>query len=580
MMNDNLGALSENCQTMIPCRPLSLAIVLAVLYLTSACQAFAATVFNAQSAMGMNLGGVVYYTTEQPFINSFATSEQWVTRSAVARDTHEEQYVNLDANGWPISLRAMGEQAAQQFTSLGATFLLGMPETANGIYPAGQYIVLYDGQGTLSYGGDAVLVKQTPGRDLIRVTPSRNGIDLQIVATDPHHNGNYLRNIRVVTEENEAAAKAGHIFNPAFLKFIQNFRALRFMDWFATNGSTLASWTDRPLPTDAFFGTSKGVPIEIAVQLANAVSADAWMNVPVMADDNFMLKMATLVRGQLGSTQKVYVELSNEVWNPSFDQFRYAASQGHSLWPTRPSGKDGYEYNRNWYGMRTAQMCDIWRSVWHNDPRLVCVLGAQMAWSFSATEALNCSYWTQGAPCSGHGIKAVAVAPYVGGAVPAAWTQQSDGGLTNLFKSFYSQNDPSIPAGGFLAQVADWQKRYIKDLLPYRLPLVAYEGGQGFSNGATDTLNKLYMAANRDPRMADVYTQYFQQWKAGGGRLFVHYNDIGLESKYGSWGAVESIMQTTSPAESGPPKWQSIQKFVTQTPCWWPGCVGLTESTK
>ena len=118
------------------------------------------------------------------------------------------------------------------------------------------------------------------------------------------HTGKYLRNIRVVTAENEAAAKAGQIFNPAFLKLIQNFRALRFMDWFRTNNSALSSWADRPVPTNAFFGTSKGVPIEIAVQLANAVSADAWMNVPVMADDKFISQMATLVHSQLGGTPK------------------------------------------------------------------------------------------------------------------------------------------------------------------------------------------------------------------------------------------------------------------------------------
>jgi hypothetical protein len=44
---------------------------------------------------------------------------------------------------------------------------------------------------------------------------------------------------------------------------------------------------------------SKGVPIETAVQLANAVSADAWMNIPVMADDNYINQIATLVHHQL-----------------------------------------------------------------------------------------------------------------------------------------------------------------------------------------------------------------------------------------------------------------------------------------
>jgi hypothetical protein len=427
---------------------------------------------------------------------------------------------------------------------------------------------------------------------VINVVPSNNGIDLRIVETDPHHHGNYLRNIRFVTAANESAAKAGQLFNPAFLKLLQNFRALRFMDWFRTNETTLSSWSERPIPTYAFFGTPKGVPIEIAVQLANAVSADAWMNVPVTANDEYITQMAMLVHNQLGKSQKVYVELSNEVWNSSFPQYKYAVTQGQALWPNQPSGDTGFEYNREWFGMRTAQMCDIWRSVWGLDLRLVCVLGAQAAWSFSATEALRCPYWTQGAPCSGHAINAVAIAPYMGGEVPSAWTSQADGGLANLFQSLYLQNDPAgydgsylsrlwrkwsrtpttIPPGGFIAEDASWERDFVGVLAPYKLPLLAYEGGQNFANGSTDALNALYIAANRDPRMGEAYARYLQQWKAAGGQLFMYFEDIGVESKYGSWGALESIMQTTTPLHSAPPKWQAIQNFLSENPCWWPSC--------
>jgi hypothetical protein len=280
------------------------------------------------------------------------------------------------------------------------------------------------------------------------------------------------------------------------------------------------------------------------------------------------------VRNQLGKTQKVYVELSNEVWNSSFGQYKYALDQGKTLWPTRYSSYGDYEFNRQWYGMRTAQMCDIWRSVWHSDPRLICVLGAQAAWSFTATEALKCSYWTQGAPCSGHGIGAVAVAPYMGGTIPAAWTSQPDGGLEKLFLSLDSQNDATIPAGGFISQIASWQKEYMKALAPYKLPLFAYEGGQTFANGTTDALNDLFIAANRDPRMAQVYARYFEHWKVGGGQIFMYFNDISVGSKYGSWGALESVTQTTKPQSSAPPKWKAIQKFITENPCWWSGCSG------
>ena len=546
--------------------------------------------------MGINLAGVTYYSTEFPFINNFLTASQWITHSDTSWDTNEEQYANLDANGWPISLTSVNESSRQQYNSLGVVLFLGGFNTSNGYYPSGRYIVLYDGRGTLSYGLDATLMSRSPGRDVINVVPSKNGIDLRITVTDPKHTGDYIRNVRLVTADNEAAIKAGQIFSPMFLQLIQPFRALRFMDWFQVNGSTLRLWSDRPLPTQAFFGTRKGVPIEIAVQAANAISADAWLNVPAMADDHYITQMAMLVHGLLGNTQKVYVEYSNEVWNASFSQYNYAVSQGRALWPTPTlahalahvlglswqwgaGGSGDYVWNRNFYGMRTAQMCDLWKAAWGSDRgRVICVLSAQAAWSFSATESLKCPYWTQGAPCSGHGINAVAIAPYLGGEAPPAWASRPDGGLENLFQSIYSQNDPIIPKGGFLAQVAGWEQDFARNVSgPYQLPLIAYEGGQTFANGVTPALNDLYVAANVDPRMADAYAKYFQQWKRLGGELFVYYNDVGVGSKYGSWGAIQSLMQTTDPLSSAPPKWQAIQNFISRTPCWWPNCVSMAQ---
>jgi hypothetical protein len=74
--------------------------------------------------------------------------------------------------------------------------------------------------------------------------------------------------------------------------------------------------------------------------------------------------------------------------------------------------------------------------------------------------------------------------------------------------------------------------------------------------------------------MSQAYRRYLEHWKAGGGQLFMHYSDIGVESKWGSWGALESIMQTTTPLSSAPPKWQAMQNFISGNPCWWPSCSG------
>jgi hypothetical protein len=541
-----------------------------------------ATTYNAKSALGTNLQGISYWSSEQPFLNAFATAGGWITHSNSTWDTGEEKYLNLDANGWPITLTTVNEPGSQQFNSVGVVVERSFPATSNGYYPAGKYIVLYAGQGTLSFAGDAVVVGTSAGQYTLNVpNPSAGGIDIRITATDPNHTGNYIRNIQVVQAGNLPALNAGQLFNPRFLGVIQNFRTLRFMDWLSVNNSTLSSWANRPLQTNGFWGTANGVPIEVAVQLANAISADAWVNVPAMADDNYITQMATLVHSLLGGTQKVYIEFSNEVWNSVFSQYTYAINQGQSTFAAGLGSP--FDYNRNWYGMRVAQTCDTWKSVWGSDAsRVVCVLGAQGASTYTATESLGCPFWKQGAPCSGHGIGAVAIAPYFAYSVPTEWASSINSGLTELFASFSSQNAPSIPAGGALAQASANEAQYTAMLSSYKLPLIAYEGGQtliSFPNGVTSSgantpLTNLYIAANRDSRMGSAYTTYLEQWKANGGELFMLFADVSTYSQYGEWGAIESVMQTTSPVSSSPPKWQAIQNFMSANACWWSNCAG------
>src|SRR5262249_2130507 len=160
-----------------------------------------------------------------PFLNIFKTTgvsqttpNGWVTHSDSTWDTHEEASLDLDKDGYPRTLQASSTNphAPQSFNSVGVVLLRDLPRADAGTglsYRPGGYVVLYEGQGTLSYGFDANLVSPSPGRDVIDVaSPSRGGIDLRITATDPKHSGNYIRNIRVVKAEEEPLLKAGQIF--------------------------------------------------------------------------------------------------------------------------------------------------------------------------------------------------------------------------------------------------------------------------------------------------------------------------------------------------------------------------------
>lgn len=545
----------------------------------------AATAANAKSPLAMNLLNVNYYTGEQPFLNLFKTTgvaqsapNGWFTSTVALWDTGEAAYLQLDANGYPTTLTAgsADPHSPQLFNRVSVLLERDLGKSNSGTgppYRSGQYVVTYSGRGTLAYSGDATLVSSSAGRDVINVaTPSSGGIVLQITSTDPNHTGDYVRNIQVVKAEEQGLLAAGNVFAPGFLTLMQNFRAVRFMQWLNMNssGGNLANWSSRPLPTDAGWGGPNGVPIELAVQLCNALGSDCWLNVPHQASNDYITKMATLVHTALGTGQNAYVELSNEVWNGSFPQHSYAAAQGQAMWPNAGSRAD---YGANWYGMRVAQMCDLWKAAWGADSsRVICVMGAQAGNAYTATTSLNCALWTGAgnAPCASHGIGAVAVSPYLFVAPSASWTAAPDGGLSQLFAAL----------NGSLNEVSAGEAQYKTAIAPYHLPLIAYEGGQSLVGASTPAMQALFVAANRDPRMQVVYTTLLNDWKTNGGQMFAVYASIYAPGQYGEWGALESFMDTVIPLTSAPPKWQALQNFISSTPCWWSGCAGTIGTVK
>jgi hypothetical protein len=574
----------------LPCLPsfrlATISLVGLILMLRFSVEAHAATASNAKSPLGINLTAMNYYNPEQPFLNIFKTAGAthsvptgWSTHSMMDFNTGEAAYLQLDANGYPTTLKASSADphSPQLFTSVGVLLERELPNSNGGTgppYRAGRYVVLYDGQGTLEYGFDAALVSSSPGRDVFNVkTPSQNGIDLRITATDPSHTGNYIRNIRVVKAEEESLLVAGNVFAPKFLGLLQNFHVVRAMQWLEIDdaGGLLTNWADRPTPNDASWGGPNGVPIETVLQLCNTVGADCWLNIPHKATNDYITQMAVLAHANLATSQKLYIEFSNEVWNGGYAQTAYAAAQGQALWPN--AGASPGAYNRSWYGMRTAQMCDMWKSVWGADSaRLVCVLGAQAGNTGTATQALDCSLWTGSgnAPCSNHNINAVAVAPYFGFIPPAqkSMLAAADGGHAQLFQEIDTD----------LSKVAKGEVQDKTTLLThYNLPIIAYEGGQSLMTNDAAALS-LYISANRDPRMGAAYTTAFKDWKASGGQIYVVYTDISKPSQFGEFGALESFMDTVSPLSSAPTKWQAIQNFISENPCWWSSCTGTIGS--
>jgi len=505
---------------------------------------------KTETNIGTNLHGINEWSSQLPFLDGFRSSLPWLPQQPGVWNTRENDQLKLDANGWIKSLP--NPEDGTEYTHVGTLLFRGLA----GNYPGGEYLVLYEGEGTIEYGFDATRdpAASGPGRDVITVNPSNSGIYLRITETDPNQTGNYLRQIRVLPAAWEKSDPSA-IFNLAFLEKIQPFATLRFMDWMKTNNSTQKEWSNRPTLEDATWSQA-GAPVEIMVELANRTDSDPWFTIPHQATDEYVLNFATYVRDHLDPDLKVYVEYSNEVWNPQFEQAQWVQQQAKQQW-----GPDNFGKRLEWFGKRTTEITRMWDEVFGPDQeRVIGVMGAQAANPWTAQMALNYQAWAE-QPLSHaeYGIDAIAIAPYFGGylgdpdseAAVESWTAEADGGLGKLFDELTQGGVlPDGPSGGALQEAYQNMQNYVELAEQEQLQLLAYEGGQhlvgrrGVENN--QAITNLFIEANRDPRMGEIYREYLTQWQELGGGLLMNFSDIGQVSKWGSWGALEHVNQESS----------------------------------
>lgn len=524
---------------------------------------------NSISPLGINLNSINDWSTQFPFLDVFKSARKWITQTDSEWDTNEYDRLDLDENGWVKSLSSPGGSA--KYTKVRT--IVNVTKYA----PGGKYIVLYDGEGTIEYQFKVQKdeAASIPGREIINVTPDDNGIHLIITSTDPKRTGNYIRNIRVIKAESEKLYQSGEIFNPVFLEKINKFNTLRFMDWMATNFSQQKDWSSRPKVTD-YSWALKGCPLEIMVALVNKIKVNPWFTMPHLATDDYITQFAQYVKQKLDPTLTAYVEFSNEIWNFSFEQSQYALQQGKARW-----GADKGDAHIQWLGMQGAKTCDIWKKQVFGDKqkhRVNCVLATQTAWKGLEDPLLNCPLWVAegNAPCYQHGIDSYAITGYFNAGLGMSentqtvlsWRKESDGGFSKAFQqirtgSVFKTDDSLVN----LKSLFDY---HVNVARKKNLRLVTYEGGShivGIGEAENnEQLTEFLIAINRHPEMSKIYLELLNNWKQAGGTLFNHFNDVGVPSKYGSWGALEYLSQ------NGSPKYNALTEFIDKNPCWWEGC--------
>ncbi len=514
-------------------------------------------------SMGIGLNGISDWSTQLPFINHFNSSRSWIGHEPNDWGGYSwggvpiEEF-ELDENGYPTSLPEVdGETAAA-----GTVLFTDMEEEA---VAGGRYVVLYEGEGTLEYNVSGEKIESEPGRDIIEFTPEGKLLGINITETDPNETGDYIRDIRVIREDQLDLYEAGETFNPEWVNKIEDLESLRFMDWMETNNSDVSKWSERPTVDDATW--TNGAPLEIMIELANQTDTDPWFNIPHQATDNYIRNFAQVVKEQLDPNLKAHFEFSNEVWNWQFDQAQYAHEKGQERW-----GDDVETAWVEWYGMRSAQMAQILDDVYGSeaDDRLVKVISTQTAYEGIEKSILESPHWVEeGNPEPYTLFDAYAVTAYFGGDIGnqenyetiSQWIEQDrEGAFEKVFQELKDGSQADLKSSKSVEEIIDNLAYQSTVAANHDLDLVTYEAGTHVVATSGEAKNDeeftdFLIELNRRPEMGDLYNELFQGWEEVGGTLFNHFVDVGRASKNGSWGALAHLNDST-------PRWEAIKTFA------------------
>jgi hypothetical protein len=520
--------------------------------------------------IGMNFEFIKDYSPAWVFTDAFLESRSWqsqaydtVTRIA----TQDNTPVAVDQLGWPTQLatgtNAQGHPTQQYLTT----------DIFNGLsggYAGGQYYAQWDGggDGNLVWGGDAVVTKQDINAGghhyaLLNVTPGNAGIRLTITGMQSQ-----ITNIHVWMPDYNGQSFVGQVwqpgasfspFHPLFLQRLSGFTTLRPIHWELGVSSQEVSWSDRRpynyarQGSFAYDSLTRSCAPEYLIELVNELHTDIWFCMPPMTvdftrppavADDYLTNFATLARNTLNPNLKIYVEWSDEAWNPTAG---YLAHTYILQQMTQPQNA-GLDFYQMW-AKDAGHVFDVWESVFAGQTnRLVRVAAGQAGNTYVTTQLVQ----------DLHGnFDAIAIAPYM----DMLQSQLNNFGpnttVDDVFTQLYNTCLPNA-----LMEVdshAALAMQYSTSLGRH-IPLIAYEGGASLLPQNSSYAQAFYQAG-LDPRMYDLYYQYLRALPAHGLELFLNfcytggpYQQLGI----GDFGALHAMDQPLSAA----PKFRALEDAV------------------
>jgi hypothetical protein len=483
---------------------------------------------------GINLAGYDYYDRAVPFIDFAKMSYEWI--STDGNVWSDERSIELTATGYPASLADDQIARSVMFTHNG------------GVYETGNYEVTWEGTGTVrissSFTSVTPIFSDSNSIHYEVSSAHQLGLLLEIRQTEP---SDPVHNIRVIPQQYKEQTSP---FHPSYTRDLQNYGVLRFLDWVPTNGNWLEEWDQRAKLDQAHWGNLRGIPYEMQISLGNELQQDIWLTIPHAVSDDYITQLARLVDEQLDPNLRVWVEYSNEAWNPSFGQNAYVRQVLTERYGTSVMA-DAYAY-------RAGEVFDVMAQ--EIDPeRMIRVVGGWAQTPFVLNRALPALSNDQGEI----NADVAAIATYFrlsNDQMNQLYADYQNGtvNLDQVFQDLRSAIDDGSQSWKTNQEIA----------ASHGLPLVSYEGGHHIvavdsRQRNDDGFTQLLLEIQRDPRMGEMYTYLAEKWREIGGSTLTLYSNADVWSRSGTWGLKEGFDDLVAP------KFDAVQAYLLANPGGW-----------
>lgn len=512
----------------------------------------------SRNAIGMNVWYLADWDDSFAFVDAMKHARPWQD----AADWHQP-VAGVDALGWPTA-------------DASTVVMTGTPAQINGTYT-----LVFEGQAEVSLLWSAGSVSG------MQYDPATNTSTAQVSYAQTGGRGSVGLVFRNTRRTAGSAVNTGfaqvrlyrpgypadgsQVFTTPFLDGLRKTQVVRMMDWTATNGNLTQHWSQRITPRHmnidgpgytspagrTWASSFAGVALEHQIRLCNTLLVDCWINIPVLADDEYVRKMALALRyGTDGSEPytspqaapvhppldpalRLYLEYANETWNSAggflgfhvmYDIVANLPADHPVALPAEPN-----IWYRVWRlaAFRTAEISDIFRAVYGDASMMNRVRPLLMTQQGNGQATLSTGLlWLD--DYARRQQPARRVSDYLYGAGGSGYynpnTEPAD--KTDRDAFFAPGNYPSSANVAGFGIDSVWAANY-------GLRHVAYEGGPSLDNFGDSEAR----AINADPRMRDMVLKTHDAWSAQGGDLLVYYVLVGPPK----WAFTPDVSQLATP---------------------------------